>query len=170
MTGKLMPVQSFPRCVHAVGSGPAVTGGDSRLDEEPIVRATGLIPPPAHFDPPMGFARDPAAMAAAVAFVLDHPARFVFLAVGSPAQERLAEAIAATGRARGVGLCIGAGLAFLAGAERRAPRWMQMAGLEWLFRLVTNPRRLWRRYLCDSPAVLRLLLRERLARSADAGA
>ena len=111
----------------------------------------------------MGFARDPAAMAAAVAFVLDHPARFVFLAVGSPAQERLAAAIAATGRARGVGLCIGAGLDFLAGAERRAPRWMREAGLEWLFRLATNPRRLWRRYLRDSPVVLRLLLRERLA-------
>ncbi len=35
---------------------------------------------------------------------------------------------------------------FLAGAKPQAPRWMQRAGLEWLFRLATEPRRLWRRY------------------------
>lgn len=119
---------------------------------------------PAHHNPPMGFAGDPAAFEAAVAFVLAHPARFVFLAVGSPQQERLAAAIAARGGASGTGLCIGASLAFLAGTETRAPRWMQRAGLEWLFRLARDPRRLARRYLLDSPAVLGMLLRARLGR------
>jgi len=116
----------------------------------------------AHYDPPMGFAADRAALAATVAFVLAHPARFVFLAVGSPQQEVLAAAIAATGRATGIGLCIGASLEFLAGASRRAPRWMQRGGLEWLFRLCSDPRRLAHRYLIDSPAVLAILLRARL--------
>ncbi|HEY4173745.1 MAG TPA: WecB/TagA/CpsF family glycosyltransferase, partial [Rhodopila sp.] len=88
---------------------------------------------PAHHDPPMGFEHDPQSFAAAVAFVRDHPARFVFLAVGSPRQERLAAAIAATGDATGTGLCIGASLEFLAGARRRAPRFMQRIGMEWLF-------------------------------------
>ncbi len=120
---------------------------------------------PAHHNPPMGFARDPAQLAAAVAFVLAHPARFIFLAVGSPQQEQLAAAVAASGQGRGTALCIGASLAFLAGTERRAPRWMQHAGLEWLFRLVRAPRRLARRYLLDSPAVLALLVRERFRRS-----
>jgi len=95
---------------------------------------------PAHYDPPLGFATDSAALAATVAFVLAHPARFVFLAVGSPQQEVLAAAIAATGRATGIGLCIGASLEFLAGASRRAPAWMQRAGLEWLFRLLLRAR------------------------------
>jgi N-acetylglucosaminyldiphosphoundecaprenol N-acetyl-beta-D-mannosaminyltransferase len=117
---------------------------------------------PAHYDPPMGFAADRAALAAAVGFVLAHPARFVFLAVGSPQQEVLAAAIAASGRATGIGLCVGASLEFLAGAARRAPRWMQRNGLEWLFRLCSDPRRLARRYLIDSPAVLAMLLRARL--------
>lgn len=126
-----------------------------------LVARCGLVPP-AHFDPPMGFAADPVALAAAVEFVVRHPARFVLLAVGSPQQEILAAAIAATGRATGAGLCIGASLEFLAGVRRRAPRWMQRAGLEWLFRLGGDPRRLARRYLVDSPAVLALLLRERL--------
>ncbi len=126
-----------------------------------LVARCGLAPPN-HFDPPQGFDRDPVAFAAAVRFVLEHPARFVLLAVGSPRQERLAAAIAATGRATGTGLCIGASLEFLAGARRRAPCWMQRAGLEWLFRLVREPRRLARRYLLTSPRIVPLLLSERL--------
>jgi exopolysaccharide biosynthesis WecB/TagA/CpsF family protein len=121
------------------------------------------LAPPAHYDPPLGFEREPAGMRAAVDFVLSHPARFVFLAVGSPRQEMLAAAIEATGGACGIGLCIGASLEFLAGAQRRAPAWMQHADLEWLYRLSHNPRRLARRYLIDSPAILPLLLLERFA-------
>ena len=111
----------------------------------------------------MGFDRDPRAFAETIAFVLRHPARFVFIAVGSPRQERLAAALAATGQAAGVGLCVGASLAFLAGVEKRAPAWMGRHGLEWLYRLASDPRRLARRYLLDSPRVVPMLLRARLA-------
>ncbi len=114
---------------------------------------------PLHLNPPMGFASDPAAINEAVAFVLANPARLIFLATGSPQQERLAAAIAASGGATGTALCVGASLAFLAGTDRRAPTWMQRNGLEWLFRLIRNPRRLARRYLLHSPAVFWLLLR-----------
>jgi N-acetylglucosaminyldiphosphoundecaprenol N-acetyl-beta-D-mannosaminyltransferase len=55
-----------------------------------------------------------------------------------------------------VGLCIGASVEFLSGAKRRAPRWMQRAGLEWLYRLLSEPRRLWRRYLVKGPRVFKL--------------
>ena len=46
---------------------------------------------------------------------------------------------------------VGAAFDFHAGLKRQAPRWMQRAGLEWLFRLGTEPRRLWRRYLTNNP-------------------
>jgi exopolysaccharide biosynthesis WecB/TagA/CpsF family protein len=128
----------------------------------PLVARCALAPP-AHYNPPMGFDNDPAALAATVAFVRGHPARFVFLALGSPRQEHLAAAIAATGGVTGTGLCIGASLEFLAGARRRAPRFVSRSGLEWLFRLMNEPRRLFRRYLIDSPAVIVLLLRQRWA-------
>ena len=112
---------------------------------------------PAHYDPPMGFDEDPAELARVVQFVLDHPARLVFLAVGSPRQEKLAAAIKATGAASGTALCIGASLEFVAGTVQRAPEFMQQAGLEWLHRLLSNPRRMARRYLLDCPVVFRLL-------------
>ena len=121
------------------------------------------LAPPAHCDPPQGFEHDPTAFRSVVQYVLDHPARFTFLAVGSPRQEMLAAAIKATGCACGTGLCIGASLEFIAGAQPRAPLWMQHAGLEWTHRLAHHPLRLAHRYLVDSPAILPLLLHERLA-------
>ena len=64
------------------------------------------------------------------------------------------------GRLR-VPVLIGVGAAFdmHAGVKKQAPRWMQRSGLEWLFRLATEPRRLGRRYLINNPwFVWRLLL------------
>jgi exopolysaccharide biosynthesis WecB/TagA/CpsF family protein len=102
--------------------------------------------------PPMGFIRDAAAVEACLQFVeASSPFRFCFLAVGSPQQEVLAYALQQRGKARGLALCVGASLNFLTGAERRAPRWMQRASLEWLYRLLQNPRRLGYRYLVRGP-------------------
>ncbi len=69
-------------------------------------------------------------------------------------------------------LGIGASLDFVAGRARRAPRWVSRAGLEWLWRLVREPRRLWRRYLVDDPRFLAVLwrtFRERRAASRCGG-
>ncbi|WP_241671043.1 WecB/TagA/CpsF family glycosyltransferase [Dankookia rubra] len=118
----------------------------------------------AHYNPPMGFERDSGSMEQAIRFIEDNPARFSFLAVGSPRQCMVAHAVALRGRARGTGLCIGASLLFLSGHELRAPRPVQRAGLEWAWRLAQDPRRLARRYLVDSPAVLRLLRHEARAK------
>ena len=51
-------------------------------------------------------------------------------------------------------LAVGAGFNFHAGSVRQAPRWMMKSGLEWLFRLIVEPRRLWRRYLIGNPRFL----------------
>jgi N-acetylglucosaminyldiphosphoundecaprenol N-acetyl-beta-D-mannosaminyltransferase len=61
-------------------------------------------------------------------------------------------------------LGIGAAFDFHAGLVRRAPRWMQQSGLEWLCRLFADPRRLWRRYLLMAPVFIPLALREVLQR------
>lgn len=55
---------------------------------------------------------------------------------------------------------VGAAFDFLAGLKRQAPRWMQRTGLEWSFRLATEPRRLWKRYLVNNPWFVWEVLRE----------
>ena len=57
---------------------------------------------------------------------------------------------------------VGAAFDFLSGRKPQAPRWMQRAGLEWLFRLLTEPRRLWRRYLVNNPLFVMLVLAQAL--------
>jgi N-acetylglucosaminyldiphosphoundecaprenol N-acetyl-beta-D-mannosaminyltransferase len=55
---------------------------------------------------------------------------------------------------------VGATLDFIAGHRKRAPRWMQVTGLEWLFRLLQEPRRLWRRYVVDLVAFSIFFIRQ----------
>ncbi|MBY6219396.1 WecB/TagA/CpsF family glycosyltransferase [Marinobacter nauticus] len=102
-----------------------------------------------HYNPPMGFASNNEEVDRCVEFVVGHPSDFVFLAVGSPQQEKLAHRIFMDARSKGLGLCIGASLRFLAGTEKRAPKFLSALGLEWLFRLINDPKRLWRRYFKD---------------------
>jgi N-acetylglucosaminyldiphosphoundecaprenol N-acetyl-beta-D-mannosaminyltransferase len=59
---------------------------------------------------------------------------------------------------------VGAAFDFHAGLKKQAPHWMQRSGLEWCFRLMTEPRRLWRRYLVNNPWFLWLILLQVLSR------
>ncbi|MBU4556253.1 MAG: WecB/TagA/CpsF family glycosyltransferase, partial [Actinobacteria bacterium] len=58
------------------------------------------------------------------------------------------------GRVHAVMLGVGAAFDYHSGKLRRAPGWMQRMGLEWLYRLIQEPRRLWRRYVFNNPAYL----------------
>jgi N-acetylglucosaminyldiphosphoundecaprenol N-acetyl-beta-D-mannosaminyltransferase len=60
----------------------------------------------------------------------------------------------------GLVLCVGAAMEFALGFKTRAPRWMQVSGLEWLWRLGSDPRKLWRRYLLRGPRFIALVWRE----------
>lgn len=107
--------------------------------------------------PEVGFDRDPARMAELADEVRASRADIVFVALGSPKQERLIERLRdALPDAWWLG--IGISFSFVSGAVKRAPRWMQNSGLEWVHRLIQEPRRLARRYLIDGlPFALVLL-------------
>lgn len=87
-------------------------------------------------------------------------ATMLFVGISSPKKEMF---IHRWRRELGVRFVMGVGGAFdiLAGKTRRSPLWMQRAGLEWLFRLILEPRRLWRRYLVTNVLFVWLLLKER---------
>lgn len=88
----------------------------------------------------------------------------LFVGMPSPRKELW---IARSGPSSGVSLAVASGGSFdvIAGAVRRAPDFWQRAGLEWLWRVVQEPRRLWKRYLTTNSRFLAMLTRERLRRS-----
>jgi exopolysaccharide biosynthesis WecB/TagA/CpsF family protein len=98
--------------------------------------------------------------AAMVARVNTSGAGLMFLGLGLPKQDDFAHQHKHAIHA--VQLCVGAAFDFIAGNKRMAPPWMQRRGLEWLFRLVQEPGRLWKRYLTTNAVFLALLGREML--------
>jgi N-acetylglucosaminyldiphosphoundecaprenol N-acetyl-beta-D-mannosaminyltransferase len=92
----------------------------------------------------------------------------LFVAMSSPRKEYF---LADNKEALGVPFAMGVGGAIdvAAGLTRRAPRWVQSAGLEWFYRLAQEPRRMWRRYLDQNVFVVRALVRELWARRAGPG-
>ncbi len=83
----------------------------------------------------------------------------VFVCLGMPKQERWAFAHRDEMQA-GVVMCVGAAMEFALGFKSRAPLWMQKSGLEWCWRLASEPRRLWRRYIVQGSKFAGLLCRE----------
>ncbi len=90
-------------------------------------------------------------------------ARALMVAMGNPLQEMwLDRHLEATGARIGIG--VGAFFDFAAGEVPRAPAWMNRFGVEWVYRLWQEPRRMWRRYVLGNPLFLARVIMERARR------
>ncbi len=131
--------------------------GKALQAEFPSLQIAAAIAPPYGFDP------EGEAAAAALVEIERSGAGLCFLALGAPKQEVLA----ARGRkqAHSVGFAsIGAGLDFISGQQKRAPEWVRKLALEWLWRMLSNPARLARRYLsciATLPELVQIARRQR---------
>ena len=96
-----------------------------------------------------------------LARIVTSEADFVFIGISTPKQDLWMAANSP--KLPGVIMVgVGAAFDFHAGRVKQAPRWVQGAGLEWLFRLLTEPKRLWKRYLLTTPIFLPLWALQRL--------
>jgi N-acetylglucosaminyldiphosphoundecaprenol N-acetyl-beta-D-mannosaminyltransferase len=84
--------------------------------------------------------------------IVDSGATIVWIGLGTPQQDLLVDRLRPL--VPSVLVPVGAAFDFIGGVKRQAPGWIQRAGLEWAFRLVTEPGRLWRRYLVGIPSYL----------------
>jgi exopolysaccharide biosynthesis WecB/TagA/CpsF family protein len=144
------------RSIFLLGAAPGVAqAAAQRLQERhPGLRIAGTYTPPMG---PLKRKED----ARIVRMIQDAAPGFLFVALGAPRQDLW---IQAHQDELNVPVAMGVGCVFdlLAGVSNRAPGWMQATGLEWAYRLVREPRRLWRRYLVnDLPLFGRLLFSNR---------
>lgn len=111
------------------------------------------------YSPPIGFEQDALACAAIQRMIRDAGTDILVVGLGAPKQEQW---IAAWAEGAGVSFAIGVGITFsyVAGTIKRAPSALRRCGLEWLWRLFQEPRRLWRRYLVDDMPFFVLLARQ----------
>lgn len=138
LTEHLLGTLPVNEAITVVGTTPAAV---DRL------RATFGLGNVEHVCLPFGFDPDAAEVVDRVAAALRaRPARVILFACGSPRQEILARRVAASDGITGFGLCIGSAVDQVGGHVRRAPKWLRVAGLEWTWRMLTEPRRLYRRY------------------------
>ena len=147
--------------VFLLGGDPGVPdlAGRQLADRYPGLKLAGAD------SPPVGFERSADEMTRIRQLLSQAQPDIVYVGLGFPKQERLITDLTATlPRAWFIGC--GASIQFAAGTIPRAPIWMQRTGLEWSFRLLKEPRRLFRRYLIqDAPYAARLLLSAVIERS-----
>ena len=94
-----------------------------------------------------------------VKIINSSPARLVFVALGCPKQEKWMASM--KGRINAVMIGIGGALPVLIGMQKRAPKWMQKVGMEWFFRFLQEPLRLWKRYVTTNSMFIILIVREK---------
>lgn len=142
--------------VYLLGAGPGVATRAARhIDERwPKSRVVGTN------SPPFGFERDEAQNEAILNEIEDATPDLLIVGLGAPKQELWVHVHRQRLRVP-VALCVGATIDFLAGEKRRAPVWLRQAGLEWLHRAASEPRRLLGRYARDAWAFSWLLCRYR---------
>jgi len=93
----------------------------------------------------------------AVRKINESKADFVWIGLGAPKQEEWMQAH--RGKINAVMLGVGAGFDFHSGTVKRAPKWMREHYLEWLFRLIQDPKRLWKRYVSTNVKFVSFLFR-----------
>jgi N-acetylglucosaminyldiphosphoundecaprenol N-acetyl-beta-D-mannosaminyltransferase len=133
--------------IYLYGSSPATLEAlQVRLAREfPRLQIAGAEAPPFR---PLSYEED----VAAVARINRSGAGTVWVSLGCPKQEKWMAAH--RGRINAVMVGVGAAFDYHAGTIRRAPVWMQNSGLEWFYRLLSEPRRLWKRYLITNSVFL----------------
>lgn len=144
---------------HQFGAGTkvAIIGGTATTLDK--VQKLFVKPELVQHMPPMGILDKPRDIVEICDFLAVERPHYTLLAMGAPRSEIIADICSRDGRFGGVSLCIGASIEFLTGEKKRAPKWMQRLSLEWAYRLLSEPTRLWRRYLVEGPKILLIFLR-----------
>lgn len=112
------------------------------------------------YEPPYGFEKDQAELAHINQMILNVRPDILLACLGCPKQEKWIFENYQTYGAN-ISICAGATVDFLAGKVKRAPKWMSRCGLEWFYRFLKEPKRLFRRYFIDDMKIIGLIWKYR---------
>ena len=148
-----------PLTVFLLGAMPGVADRAREVIHKtwPMVKVVGTL------SPDFGFDKNIAASKVICETINASGADLLVLGLGAPKQELWITQYAAEISVK-VALCVGATIDFIAGEKSRAPLWMQKIGLEWLHRMLSEPRRLAKRYIIDAIVFPKLVFKEWLLR------
>lgn len=107
------------------------------------------------YSPPFGFEKDETQMKLICDQINEAKPDILFVGLGAPKQEKLFWEIRSKVNVP-VALHVGGSFDFIAGTIKRAPKWMSKVGLEWLYRLIKEPKRMFKRYLIDDMQIFGL--------------
>jgi N-acetylglucosaminyldiphosphoundecaprenol N-acetyl-beta-D-mannosaminyltransferase len=113
------------------------------------------------YAPPLGFEKDESELRKIALMIKEAKPDILFVGLGAPKQERWIKQYHQQ-LAVPVSMGVGVTFEFIAGIVKRAPKWMQKIGFEWLWRLSMEPGRLWRRYLIDDMQFFGLILKQKI--------
>ncbi len=112
------------------------------------------------YSPPYGFENDQAELVRINSMLLESKADLLFVGMGVPKQDRFIYENMKSYQIP-MSFSIGATIDFIAGEQTRAPRWMTNHGLEWIYRLFSDPKRMIKRYIVDDMKIVGLALKYR---------
>jgi N-acetylglucosaminyldiphosphoundecaprenol N-acetyl-beta-D-mannosaminyltransferase len=138
--------------------GVAVRAAQNMNEMWPNVETVGV------YSPPLGFEKNADETKVILRQIAACRPDVVVVGLGAPKQELWVHRHAGNIRAK-VALCVGATIDFIAGEKKRAPRWMQRCGAEWLHRVATEPHRLFMRYAKDAWIFPQIVLQQMISQS-----
>lgn len=140
--------------VFFLGAGPGVgdTAAKKLLEKYPCFDYVGS------YSPPFGFENDAEEKQRIIDIINDSNAQIVIAGMGSPKTEIFLNEICEELNAN-VSLSVGAAIDFYAETVKRCPKWINRIGMEWFYRFLKDPKRMWKRYFIDDFAFFSLMIR-----------
>lgn len=146
--------------IFLLGAAPGIAEKARKAINEKVGREMVI----ATYSPPFGFDKDPQECQKIVDLINQSGATVLAIGVGAPKQEKWLYKHRNQLKYAKILLAIGATIDFEAGHVTRSPKWMSEVGLEWFHRLVSEPERLWKRYLVDSLPFFQLIWQQKFNR------
>lgn len=137
--------------VFFLGAAPGVAqkAADKLKEKLPDLKVAGV------YSPPIGFEKDQEELNKINQMLYDSHADMLFVGMGVPKQDIFIYENMKTYQIP-MSFSIGGTIDFIAGEQKRAPKWMSKIGMEWLYRLCKNPKRMFKRYIIDDSKILKL--------------